>query len=64
MPEVDKTVQGVADAWDFYLSQHDVSVPEMIERSIQVSLTKWLDANTDLILAAIQRSARGLEDMD
>ncbi|MBB6343780.1 bifunctional pyridoxal-dependent enzyme with beta-cystathionase and maltose regulon repressor activities [Nonomuraea muscovyensis] len=49
----DATAKGVRDAWDFWLSQHDVSVPETIEAAVQQSVTSWLNSNTDDLIAAI-----------
>jgi hypothetical protein len=46
---------GIADAWDTYLNEHNVSVPQMIEGAIEKAVTKWLDARNDDIIEAIAR---------
>lgn len=35
--------QGVSDAWDFWLSQHPISVPELIKDAVKEAVTEWLD---------------------
>lgn len=37
---------GVRDAWDFWLSQHDISVPECIEAAVREAVSDWLDSHT------------------
>jgi hypothetical protein len=59
MSKLNSAAQGVADAWDFYLSQHDVSVPDMIERAVEKAWTEWLEAHSDDIIAAIAEKAAG-----
>lgn len=51
----DATAKGVADSWDFWLEQHPVSVPEIIEEAVEKAFTKWLDAHADEIVAAIAK---------
>lgn len=53
-------VEGVERAWDFWLGQHPVSVPEIIEEAIKKAFAAWLDEHSDEIVAAI--AARGSED--
>jgi hypothetical protein len=49
------TAEGVRDAWDFWLSQHDYSVADRIEAGARDAITAWLDANTQLVVDAIAR---------
>ncbi|MDN5853366.1 MAG: hypothetical protein L0K86_11075 [Actinomycetia bacterium] len=42
--------QAVTDAWDFWLSQHDISVPDRIEDAVTASWEKWLDANSEKVI--------------
>jgi hypothetical protein len=37
--------EGVRDAWDFWLSQHPVSVPEIIAEAVGRAFTAWLEAD-------------------
>lgn len=50
------TSRGVEKAWDFWLSQHDVSVPELIEAAIERSVLRWMDSNTEVILERVARA--------
>ncbi|MFG2870999.1 hypothetical protein [Streptomyces sp. NPDC048338] len=43
----------MCDAWDFWLSQHDISTPELIETAVKEATSAWLDANTDRLIAAV-----------
>jgi len=45
--------KGVEAAWDFWLSQHDVSVPDIIEMAIKETFGGWLAAHTDDIMARV-----------
>jgi len=57
--EHDATKAGVSDAWDFWLSQHDVSVPETIEAAVKDAVTKWLNIHgEDLFASAIAEVLR------
>lgn len=54
--EHDATVQGVENAWDFWLSQHDVSTPDCIVEAVGNAFDKWLTSHTDEIVEAIAKS--------
>lgn len=45
--------RGVADAWDAYLTVHDVSTPDRIEIAVKKAFDEWLDANTDELIERI-----------
>jgi hypothetical protein len=45
--EHDATRKGVQDAWDFWLSQHDISTPETIELAVRDAFKQWLNAEFD-----------------
>jgi hypothetical protein len=49
----DAISKGVEGSFDFWLSQHDVSTPEIIECAVKSAFTDWLDAHTDALVAAI-----------
>lgn len=49
---------GVRDAFDFWLSQHEISFPALCEDAIQNTLSEWLDAHEDEIIAAIASQGR------
>lgn len=53
MSRLNSTAKGVADAWDFWLSQHDVTVPDCIIEAVKAAFTAWLDRNRDEVVAAI-----------
>lgn len=46
----DKVTAGVTEAWDFWLSQHPISVPELIEKAVRDATTAWLDQHGEDIL--------------
>ena len=48
-------VKGVADAWDFYWSQHPVSTWECIENAIEKAMKLCLDEHKDEIITAIAK---------
>jgi hypothetical protein len=58
------TRQGVDDAWGFWLSQHPISVPEMIMEAVEKAFYRWCDDNETKVLAAIARRKTPLEDDD
>jgi hypothetical protein len=37
--------KAITDAFNFWLSQHDISFPEMIETAIEKSFSDWLMSN-------------------
>lgn len=45
--EHEAIVKGVTDAWDFWLSQHDVSTPELIQAGVEEAVADWLRAHLD-----------------
>lgn len=49
------TTEGVAEAWDWWLSQHDVSVPELIYDAVTKAVTSWLNTHEDDLIDAIAR---------
>lgn len=50
---INSTKEGVEAAWDFWLSEHPISIPEIIQAAIKEAFEKWLDENRDLVAAAI-----------
>lgn len=54
--EQEAVAKGVADAWDFWLSQHDISTPELIEAAVEKSVSGWLAAHSDELIAAIAKA--------
>jgi hypothetical protein len=57
--EYQATERGVRDAWDFWLSQHDVSVPATIEVVVKDAVDAWLDRyGEDLFTAAVEKVAK------
>ncbi len=49
---------GARDAWDFWLSQHDYSVPETIEQAIRDTFAAWLNEHSDEIVQAIANRSK------
>jgi hypothetical protein len=45
--------KGVENAWDFWLSQHDITVPAAIENAVGTAFGAWLNAHSDELIAAI-----------
>jgi hypothetical protein len=56
--------EGVRDAWDFWLSQHDVSVPEIIHGAVESAVALWLNWNTEQVIAAIARAVADKAPLD
>lgn len=54
----DDIIKAVSDSWDFWLSQHDVTVPRCIEDAVDRSVSSWLDENTDFIDSAVYDAMR------
>ncbi|MEU1686472.1 hypothetical protein [Micromonospora sp. NPDC005707] len=49
----------VTDAWDFWLSQREVSLPELIQAATKEAVREWLDERgPELFAAAIREAAR------
>jgi hypothetical protein len=61
----DETIsKAITDAFDFWLSQHPISFPEMIETAIEKSFSDWLMSN-DVMERAIRAAATNwLRDHD
>lgn len=58
MTDNDEAVKaGVSDAWDYWLTQHDVSVPEIIHEAVKDAVTRWLDAHGEDVLKTALREA-------
>ncbi len=55
--EHDAAIKGVSEAWDFWLSQHDVSTPECIVEAVGQAFTGWLNTHSDELIAAIAQAA-------
>ena len=53
MAKINSVAEGVSDAWDFWLSQHPISVPEIIEASVEKVFRSWLNANEEAIIERI-----------
>ena len=49
----DSVKAGVTESWDFWLSQHDVSVPETIQDAVKEAFTGWLDAHSEAITQSV-----------
>jgi hypothetical protein len=47
------TTKGVTDAWDLWLSQHDITVPDCIEAAATAAVRGWLIDNTPELIKAI-----------
>lgn len=53
----DATIKAVTDSWDFWLSQHPLTVPHCIESAVRDAMKAWLDEHKDEIIAAIATKA-------
>lgn len=47
MSKETETKEGVEAAWDFWLSQHDISTPEIIKEAIKESFRAFLNDNSE-----------------
>lgn len=53
MAKSDETFKAVQNSWDFWLSQHNISVPETIHDAVKSAFSRWLTENTDELLGRI-----------
>jgi len=52
---MDRVQRGVTDSFDFWLSQHDVSFPQLLEDAIEKAFQGWLDSNIDTIVDMLKK---------
>lgn len=62
MTDLNSVSRGVSGAWDFWLSQHEISVPETIEAAVQTAFRQWLDSNSNEIMDRIADKASRLHE--
>lgn len=55
MTKTDTVKEAITDAWCFWLSQHDITVPDCIELAARHAITDWLDRNPEVLADAIAR---------
>lgn len=48
-------IEGVQSSWDFWLDQHPVSVPEIIEEAVKKAFTAFLEKHKAEVLEAIAK---------
>jgi len=61
----DKTIsKAITGAFDFWLSQHPISFPEMIETAIEKSFSDWLMSNDGMERAIRDAASNWLRDHD
>lgn len=53
LDKLDKVTRGVTEAWDFWLSQHEVTAPGAVENGVEAAFAEWLTNNTDTLISAI-----------
>ena len=53
--QMDRVQQGVTESFDFWLSQHDVSFPQLLEDAIEKAFQGWLDNNIDTIVDMLKK---------
>jgi hypothetical protein len=58
MTNESSAARGVREAWDYWLSDHPVSVPEIIEVAVRDAFAEWLNSHADEIIAAIAERNR------
>lgn len=59
----DATIQGVRDAWDFWLNQHPVSIPDLIQDAVRAGVSYYLDSFTpetwaNIVSKAVEKATR------
>jgi hypothetical protein len=52
-PEQNATTDGVTQAWNQWLYNHDITVPGLVEVAVAAAFTRWLNANTDALITGI-----------
>ena len=48
--------EAIRDSWDFWLSQHPVSLGDMITDAVKAATGEWLASNADELLDRIARA--------
>jgi hypothetical protein len=55
--------QAIQDAWDFWLSQNPISVPEIIEAAVAKAFEAWLCSEEERLIDAVaEKVAERLPD--
>ena len=52
----------MTDAWDFWLSQHDVTVPDRIEAAVTTAVRGWLIDNAPQLIKSIAEAVARNQD--
>jgi hypothetical protein len=58
------TFEGVRDSWDFWLSQHPVTLSDIVEDAIKTAVSKWLNCHEEQLIAAIARAVADKAPLD
>lgn len=53
--------KGVTEAFDFWLSQHDVTMPACIEYAVEKAMKAWLEEHTEEIIERIAAKSPTVE---
>jgi hypothetical protein len=64
MSREDSTFKGVRDSFDFWLSQHEISFPALLEQAIGKVFREWLDENRNDVLERVAKAGEGAGDED
>ncbi len=56
--EFEQSRLGVKDAFGFWLSQHDVSFPALVQASVKAAFSERLDENSEAIVEAIAKASQ------
>ncbi len=55
--KTDKIKEGVTEAFDFWLSQHPITMQDLVELSLTQAMKEWLDKNREEIIEKIASAA-------
>jgi hypothetical protein len=61
MSRESSTENGIREAWDFWLSQHPISVAAIVEKAAKEAVTAWLDANREQIIMLLTHPMMTIE---
>ena len=53
----DSVKAGICDAFDFWLTQHPISMGDMMMEALEKAFTKYLESHSDEIISAIAKQA-------
>jgi hypothetical protein len=54
------TIKGVSQAWEYYIADHPVIIPDMIEAAITKTFSEWLEGHSEELIQKIADNATAM----